>query len=90
MRRRRLKMEGKIGPYGSSRGVDEEADVGFWVDGVVEEQLADDGVSEEVIDLVAEEDDALPEEEAHDVTGASSTPRTIRLGSPHRRRHGRQ
>ncbi|BAT12256.1 Os10g0580750, partial [Oryza sativa Japonica Group] len=72
--------------------IDEEADVRVGVDGVEEEELADDCVGEEVLYLVAEEDDALPEEEAHDVTPGSGSGRVGRLSSdaglPQRSRGG--
>jgi hypothetical protein len=67
-------------PERSTGGVDEEADVRFGVHGVEEEELADDGVGEEVLDLVAEEDDALPKEKAHDIT-ARRSPMPFRLRS---------
>ena len=67
-------------PERSTRGVDEEPDVRFGVHGVEEEELANDGVGQEVLDLVAEEDDALPEEEAHDIA-ARRCSRRLRLRS---------
>jgi hypothetical protein len=77
-------------PERSTRGVDEEADVRFGVHAVEEEELADDGVGEEVLDLVAEEDDALPKEKAHDITArCTSMPFRLRsdpLAFPQRQR----
>lgn len=67
---------GSISPERAAGGIDEEADVLGRILGVEEEELADDGVGDEVVDAAPEEDDPLLQQQPHHV----------RLRPPHRRR----
>lgn len=75
-------------PERTSDGVNEELDIFGGVLGVQQEQLADSGVGYEVINITPQEDDPLPEKQAHGVGfGAShGSGRRLRSRGQQRRR----
>src|SRR5437867_1742259 len=66
-------VDGEAARDDATGRVDVEADVLLRILGVEEQELCDDQVRDVVLDLVAEEDDTLPQQSRVDVVGALAT-----------------
>ena len=66
------KEESLIEPERATSGVNKELDIFSRILGIQQEKLANNGVSDEVINTTSQEDDSLPEKKPHGVgLGAS-------------------